>query len=139
VSDAIGDRQRRRCRRQRFVIIGVWSIGRTEHRDVGDRIDEATNSPRAGRFSTGGEERPVGTHLGAERRRGRREERQAVRGRDDEAPARPLDDEAVSVTNFEAALNKRSSLRVEPNRAHQRSDRRWAAPRPAAKIAQPRR
>jgi hypothetical protein len=47
---AIGDRQRRR--RQRFVIIGVWSIGRTEHRDVGDRIDEATNSPGAGRFST---------------------------------------------------------------------------------------
>ena len=86
----------------------------------------------------GGEERPVGTRLGAERRRGRREERQAVRGRDDEALARTLDDEAVSVTNFEAALNKRSSLQVEPNRAHQRSDGRWAAPRPAAKIAQPR-
>ena len=28
--------------------------------------------------------------------------------------ARTLDDEAVSVTNFEATLNKRSSLRVEP-------------------------
>jgi hypothetical protein len=62
-----------------------------------------------------------------------------VRGRDDEALTRTLNDEAVSVTNFEAALNKRSLLRVEPNRAHQRSDRRWAAPRPAAKIAQPRR
>jgi hypothetical protein len=47
-----------------------------------------------------------------------------------QALARTLDDEAVSVTNFEAALNKRSSLRVEPNRAHQRSDTRWAAPRP---------
>src|SRR5215469_7539806 len=41
------------------------------------------------------------------------------------------------VMSFEAALNKQSSLRVEPNRAHQRSDRRWAAPRPVAKIAQP--
>ena len=51
--------------------------------------------------------------------------------------ARTLDDEAVSVTNFEATLNKRSSLRVEPNRAHQRSDWRWAAPRPAAKITRP--
>src|SRR5215831_20817394 len=39
--------------------------------------------------------------------------------------------------SFEAALNKRSSLQVEPDRAHQRSDGRWAAPRPAAKIAQP--
>jgi len=32
------------------------------------------------------------------------------------------------VMSFEVALNKQSSLRVEPNRAHQRSDRRWAAP-----------
>ena len=62
-----------------------------------------------------------------------------MRGRDDEALARTFDDEVVSVTNFGAALNERSSLQVEPNRAHQRSDRRWAAPRPAAKIAQPRR
>ena len=45
----------------------------------------------------------------------------------------------VHLMSFEAALNKRSSLRVEPNRAHQRSDGRWAAPRPAANIAQPRR
>jgi hypothetical protein len=30
-----------------------------------------------------------------------------VRRRDDEALARTLDDEAVSATNFEAALNKR--------------------------------
>jgi hypothetical protein len=45
----------------------------------------------------------------------------------------------VHLCRSKAALNKRSSLRVEPNRAHQRSDGRWAAPRPAAKIAQPRR
>jgi len=47
----------------------------------------------------GGEERPVGARLGPERRPGRREGRQAVRGRDDEALARTLDDEAASVTN----------------------------------------
>ena len=34
----------------------------------------------------------------------------------------------VHLMSFEAALNKRSSLRVEPNREHQRSDGRGARP-----------
>jgi hypothetical protein len=99
VPDGIAERQRRRRLHQRFVIIGVWSVGGTEHRDVGDRIGEATHRPRAGLFPTGGEERPVGTRHEPERGQGRREGRQAVRGRDDEALARTLDDETASVTN----------------------------------------
>jgi hypothetical protein len=47
-----------------------------------------------------------------------------VRGRDDEALARTLDDEAVSVTNFEAALNKPVITSGEPNPAHQPAARR---------------
>jgi len=97
------ERQRRRRPHQRFEIIGVWIVGRTEYRDVGDRIDKATHRPRAGRLPTGGEERPVGARLEPERAQGRREGRQAVRGRDDEALARTLDDEAASVTNGDDA------------------------------------
>ena len=37
-----------------------------------------------------------------------------MRGRDDEALARTLDDEAVSVTNFEAALNNGHHFRSSP-------------------------
>ena len=77
----------------------MWIVGRTEHRDVGDRIDEATHRPRAGLLPTAGEERPVGARLEPERRPGRREGRQAVRGGDDEALARTLDDKAAAVTN----------------------------------------
>jgi hypothetical protein len=66
-----------------------------------------------------------------------------MRGRDDEALARTLDDEAVSVTNFEAALNKRSSLQVEPNRARTKGPtgsgppqgRRLRSPSPVADTA----
>jgi hypothetical protein len=45
----------RRGRRQRFVFIGVWIVGRTERRDVGDRIDEATHRPGAGLVPEGGD------------------------------------------------------------------------------------
>ena len=95
----IAERQRRRSPHQRLVITGVRIVGRTEHRDVGDRIDEATHRPRARRLPTAGEERPVGARLEPERGQGRREGRQAVRGGDDEALARTLDDETAYLTN----------------------------------------
>ena len=61
---------------QRFVFIGVWTVGRTEYRDVGDRIDKATHRPRPGIVPEGGEERSVGgALLGPEKGLGRREER----------------------------------------------------------------
>jgi len=53
----------------------TWIVGRTEHRDVGDRIDEATHRPRAGFVPEAGEERSVDALLGLEKGLGRREER----------------------------------------------------------------
>src|SRR6516165_687896 len=87
VPKGTADRKRRRRLHQRFVFTGVWIVGRTEHSNVGDRIDEATHRPRAGLVPEGGEERSVGALLGPEKALGRREGRQAVRGRDDEALA----------------------------------------------------